>query len=345
MRSFILSAEEQSQLTALKELVGRVPAKLNPSGTARTLDALWSQVPASGMGMAALLGGGSGILAGIATYLATSAAKEAPAAARLAMLKFMASNASKSAEGFYSASKVASATIKAIQTTKAAVAATVSGTGHLVQVASAKQLEQLDKKVQEYSAEPEKLLAVGGATGHYMPETAAALAQQAGTAVQYLSTLRPSTEPMAPLDPARVPSKIEQMRYESALQIAQQPLTVLNKVKNGSITPTDIKDLQSMYPELYLSLQQKLVDGVINAKDKGISIPMQTKRGIGMFTNQIMDSAMKPINMMINQQVFAPQQQFGAQQKPIKNVNKLDKLPSALQTPEQAREKSKISGH
>lgn len=345
MRSFMIDAQAQQRIDALKELVARVPTKMNGSGTARTLDALWSKVPAGAIGMATALNGGPGIMTAIATQLGITAAKEIPDAARLALLKYMASGDKVSAEGFRAMTQAAGAVIRMQKVFEEGAKMAVGTGGKLVASVDRKEIEKLDKSLQDINADPERMLAVGGKMGDYMPEASEALGAKTGQIVQYLSSLKPRTTPLAPLDPERIPSDTEKARYNSALQIAQRPMIVFNKISDGTLTQNDIQDLSAMYPELYQRMQAKIMDEIIEARAIKKVIPYQKIKTLSTFTQSPLDSSFKPANMQLIQGSLITQP--ANQQTPgvVKNPGKLDKLPGLMSTPSQRRQMNAKQGH
>lgn len=338
MRSFLFDEKAVERIGALRELASRVPSKANPSGTARTLDALWSKVPAGAVGMATAMNGGQGIMAALATHAGVTLAKEIPDAARLAMLKFLASGDKISAPGFKAMTQAAGAVIRFQRTFEQAAQATIGTGGKLVASVSASDLDKLDKQIEALQTNPEKLMALGGSVGDYMPDAAAALADQTGRAAQYLASLKPVTTPLNPLDPDRVPSKVEEARYKSALTIAQSPLTVFTKIKNNTVTQNDIADLQAMYPGLYERMVNQLMSEVIDAKAKKVHLPMGLKTSLGRFVNMPLDASATPMNLQMNQKSLITQPANQNSPGVIKNPGKLDKLPGLMASPTEKRQ-------
>lgn len=342
MKQFIMKPEQEAQLSAIKDLMDRVPNKLNTSGTAKTLDALWSQVPASAAGMAAMAMGHSGPMAYIMTKLGTMAGKEVPDAVRLAMLKFLGSAEKVSAEGFKSAVHMADAVIKGEKLTNKAVDAVFSGSKAISEPPSI-DIEKLKKQVDMVQENPNALMEQENKVGHYMPEHAQAAAQVTMRNLLYLTNFKPQVSPLGPLDMPRVASKTDESRYNNALKIAQQPLSIMNSVKEGSITQDELHHLQAMYPALYNGLQQKLMNKLIEKHSKDAIISYKTKLGISVFMAQPLDSSMMPASIMSTQPTPAMRQAQQPQQ--IKNVNKLDKLPNNSMTVQQQRSSARTSGH
>ncbi len=95
-----------------------------------------------------------------------------------------------------------------------------------------------------------------------------------------------------------------------------------------------------MYPNLYTKLVGKITSGIVNAKDKGNTIPYNARIGLSIFLGQPLDSTMTPSGILSAQ----PQPSQGPAQSPQSGVAKgyqadaLKKLPSQYETPGQARQ-------
>lgn len=203
--------------------------------------------------------------------------------------------------------------------------------------------EKLDKQLQDIQRNPAKLLnsASNNDLNHYMPRQSAALSQSSGNAVAYLNSLRPNTDPKSPLDSRRITSSSEKAAFTHALDIAQNPTIVLDKVKDGSITSQDIKTLHAVAPELYANMSQKLFSQMNDHIVKGNPVPYQTRLGISKFLGQPMDSTMQPMSIIAAQPQPSqgPSAQQAPGQTPKHSTAPLSKLPNEQLTASQAREK------
>jgi hypothetical protein len=179
--------------------------------------------------------------------------------------------------------------------------------------------------------------------GTYMPAHAQSMAQTIGNATNYLNALRPDTSKKAPLDSSRVPSSVQQGSYNNALRIAQQPATVLQKVKDGTITPDDIKHITALYPAAWTKMQSELSSAMASHIAKGRHVPYTTRVGLSMALGQPMDSTFTP------QAIQSAQPQGGQPQAPAAQAPKsgkksstkdLHKISEQAMTPGQARQQS-----
>lgn len=199
---------------------------------------------------------------------------------------------------------------------------------------------KLDKKLLSLQSNPNPLFDVAGDLGHYLPDHSVGLAKTASSAVSYLNSIRPTPMSPNPLDDEIPVSKVAQEEFNNALDIANQPLIVLEKVKNGTLTPKDMEHLTAIYPALHTKLTSKLTEQVIDAVHDKLDIPYATKMSLALFTGQPLDSTMTPQGIMAAQ----PKPEQVAQQQAIKqhqnghgSMKNINKLAQGMATPDQAR--------
>jgi hypothetical protein len=100
---------------------------------------------------------------------------------------------------------------------------------------------------------------------------------------------------------------------------------VLNALKQGSITPDDVRTLQAVYPKLLNSLREQISHKVVDLKTNGKAIPYATQLGMSLFLGMPLESSTLPQNMMANLQVGVPQgppQQQGSKGRITQNSAK-----------------------
>lgn len=163
---------------------------------------------------------------------------------------------------------------------------------------SDKHLDSLDKKTQEMANNMDSLLDMGGAIGHYLPDHSTALAKTAVNALQYVNSQRPLPTPGGPLDKPIEPLNAQKEAFKRTLTLADQPLSIMNHIQAGTLTPKDLQDLQAMYPALYPKLMNKITDAMISHKASGGEVPYRTKMGLSLFMGQPMDLSLVPSSIM-----------------------------------------------
>ena len=343
LRQYALPQGAESQLGAIQDLLGKIPKSMNPSGTAKTIDALWSKVPGGATSMVSLLTGHNPIAGYVLGSLGRMVGREVPDAIKLATLKFLGSDAPISSPAFKALAELAVHSIKGQNMTKNAIGSIFkSGMQVAPQAFSvkSKEIEKLKEKVDQASQDPTSLLQVAGHVNHYAPGHAQAFGATSARAVQYLNTLKPNESQMGAFGAKRVPSAIEKAKYNNALEIAQQPLTVIGKLKKGNLTPDDVNTVRTIYPNLYKNMVAQLTTAAIDHVGKGNSIPYKTKLQMALFTGSPMDASMGAQALQRAQSSFmvaqAPAQQQARPSK--KGMESFQKGNAMAMTPNQSRE-------
>lgn len=208
-----------------------------------------------------------------------------------------------------------------------------------------KSRSNLDKKLKDLQSNNSSLLDVGGNIGHYLPNHGSAMSQTALRASQYLNSIRPHPPQGGPLDSGFEVSQEQKSEFNRQLDVAEQPLIVLQSIKDGDINSKDITTFKTIYPALYSNISQKLLNEVIEQKSKGTDIPYHIKMGLSLFLGQPLDSTMTPQSILANQSQVptknTEEQNVPSKQMKIGQAKGLDKLSSLYKTDSQARLESK----
>lgn len=234
---------------------------------------------------------------------------------------------------------------------KAINALFTKGTMPLAAIPVVASREKLSRLVDHFAANPDKMLQQGD--NNPVPEYAQTFATTSVRAVQYLASLRPNTEPQAPLDRKREPNAIEKAKYNNALDIAQQPMFVLAKMQKGTLTPGDLEVLKNIYPSTYENLQRKIMSAVVDSKDASDPIPYQRRLQLSAFLGQPLDSSMTPQAILNSQMVLSsPQKDQSRSQSGTNSASPLSQssvkglsgLAKSAMTPGQARQAERSAG-
>ena len=198
--------------------------------------------------------------------------------------------------------------------------------------------ENISKPVQEAMNKP--VLEGTDAIATHYPELGMMLGAAKTRVNNYLNSQRPvSNAPKLAFDSE--PMQVEQKRtYDKALNIAIQPLSVLNHIKEGTLLPEHIKHLNGLYPELKDHLDKKITEKITEAQMKGEKPSYQTIKGLSMFLGTPLEGSLTPANIQAAQGVYAAQAQQQQTQieqtKPKKNTSKLSKVSDEYRTADQA---------
>lgn len=346
LRNFMMPPGSQEKLGAIRTMIKALP-EFKTSGTAGHLDSLLSKVPGSAAAVASLLMGHNPAVGFMIGQSAKWLARDAPDAIRMGLLKFLGSAGKVEPEAFKTMVEYFNHAIKGeLLVNKAVKAVYKAGAEVLPQtlVPSEKERRKLDKKLMALSEDQSSMADIGGKMSHYLPNHGVALGQNAMQAVNYLNSIRPKESQPNPLDAKIKPTEQQKSNFENALNIAEQPLLVLDKIKEGTVTPTDLIHLKNLYPSMIPKITQKLMDGMSAHLDKDGIIPYKTKLGLSLFMGQPLDSTMTPGAIMAAQP--QPQQppeggQQMAQHKGPHSMKNISKLAQGAGTSGQVREMQK----
>lgn len=188
---------------------------------------------------------------------------------------------------------------------------------------------------------PQNALKIGGNIGHYLPDHATAVAAMSAQAKNYLDQLKPKQIQAAPLDHPQPIDKIAEAKYERALDVAQQPLLVLQYAKNSTLLPQDVQTLNAIYPGLHAAMVKNINEQLIEAKAAGVKIPYQQRVSMTMLLGAPLDSTMIPANMQAVIGAAAPQQAPQNPGKPKKqssaSISQMNKVSDLYKTPADVR--------
>lgn len=125
-------------------------------------------------------------------------------------------------------------------------------------------------------------------------------------------------------------------QYNQTLDMANQPLSILKKIKDGSLLPKHVTDLNSMYPELYNHLSKKITEKIMKSKLNGNEKPpYHMRQSLSLFLGSNLDSTLTQPNMMAAQNVFLNQK--AQKMNPPNTKSSLSKIGMSAQTAEQSR--------
>lgn len=349
LQRFIAPEASLNRINAIDELLGKFNTHpYNFSNTARTFDKMMEYVPSTVTGMITALATHNPALGGVVGMLTKYIGKEVPDAIKLGLLKFMGTNKAINPAAF----KTSIDLIHSIQKGEQILN---KGAKSVFNVSSESAIKgwtpsvsdriKLDKVALQSQDDPEMVAKNGDSVSHYMPEHGMQISATAARIVSYLQANRPGSDPKAPLDSKMQISPIQKAEYDKVLDIALNPMIIMDKVKSGSVTIKDIDAVKSMYPDLFNRMVNKLSVEMTEAVAKNKTIPYKTRIGVSLMMGQPMDSTMSPASFAVTQTISTapqmqpqmPQDQRSQQPKGSPSSPALQKLPGAYKTAEQAR--------
>lgn len=176
------------------------------------------------------------------------------------------------------------------------------------------------------------------------PEQNSLLNTAKGRVYDYLNSMRPQ-EPVNQLSfDTKHKNHVQEKNYNDALKIAASPLSIVNYIKDGTVTPDQINHLNLMYPEVYRAISKRMTDHITKHQLEGKKPSYRLRQSLSMFLAAPLDSTFTPNNIQAVQATFAPKQtpQQGQQQQPQgktkKDTTNLGKSNKSYLTPNQAGE-------
>lgn len=353
LRQSAFSQEDLSKIAQTKEALDSLPKRINPSGTARTIDTLYKGLPGGIGAMLTMLEGksiGVGYVLGNITRLL---GREIPDAAKLSLLRVMGTEGPINGVAFKTMANVVNSVYKASKLADKALSGIFEGAGSSLTdqlLPSPSETAKVEKFLKAAQSDPNKLIDVDkdNQLAHYMPDHATASSATLTRASNYLNSVTPVTSNPGPLDPPRQPNDVEKAKYDKALVLITRPLSILKDVKEGTITPDDLQALNAVYPALYNGLKAKMLESIVSAKASERVLPYKTVLGASAFLGMPLEASIMPQNLSagITQATPSvdPQQSNLGHSRGVKSgFKELSKLPNNSLTTQQAREQARIS--
>jgi hypothetical protein len=201
-------------------------------------------------------------------------------------------------------------------------------------------IDNIKNYIETIHEDPDKLLDIGGSIGKESPLYASAIAAKGAQALNYLAPMKPLGSQRSPFDKILPPSRFEKAKFDRHLEIAQNPLSIINRAKQGRVSPGDLITLNTLYPQLADKIRAKATEAIAKSHENGSKLNYHYRQGLSMLLGQPLDSSFSQANMqaIIQAQSQAPargsqaakQQQkraTGVELKQINQVNRLDETP------------------
>jgi hypothetical protein len=338
LRSFILTPEMAQKLGAMQEVVGKLPKKgfgdTISSGISKTIsDHAFGGVA----GAATWLMGGGALGGSAAKWLGDKAAKELPDHVRLTLLRAMERSGPVNAAAFQTVSDQYQHAYAGTRLIKSAVNALVSDAKmpERALISSAQYARQLDKQLTQLNERPQDVEHIGGDSGHYVEDNKVHLTGLTVNAQNYLNNLKPAPLDGGTLGRPAPPSKEKQARYESALAVAANPVSIFGKIKNGTVTQNDLQDAAAMFPSVYANIQTQVHEAVALNAAKLKNLPMKQKRALSMVIGEPLDISLTPGTTAAAQGAHHTSAVRAQQEQPQVNTTGLKDLGKNAATPSQ----------
>jgi len=174
----------------------------------------------------------------------------------------------------------------------------------------------------------------------HWPDQGMLMSAAKGRIVNYLNSVRP-LPPVGQLPYDEHHEDPHQKRvYDRAIDIALQPMSILNHIKSGTLDPETLQHFTSMYPELHSHLSKKLTEKIMQTKMDEEKPNYKVRQSMSYFLGAPLDSTFTPASIQAAQSVFINKRQQQIQAQPPIKVKKgtapLSKASSQYETQSQA---------
>lgn len=227
--------------------------------------------------------------------------------AKRALLHTFGAEDDPSASGFKAAAKYMENVAKGMKLTKDAAEGVFKGGASAIPqhvLPQKEDIEKLNKRLEEMNKDESKMLDISGNLGHYMPNHASHLASTTMKAVNLASIARPVNQKQSPLDSDIPISAAQKSEWFKTLEIMQQPLVALQRVKDGTLLKKDVDLLKGLYPGNYAQMSKDLNNAMIDHLSKGEDVPYKLRQTLSMFLGEPLDSTLTQPAIMAAQMSF-----------------------------------------
>lgn len=156
------------------------------------------------------------------------------------------------------------------------------------------------------------------------PNVAQSLKMTTSRALNYLHQALPKAQSEFIGDRDYEPSQTEQRQWLHKHEIINDPLSVLDHIRHGSLTPSHMDALSQVHPELLDQMKQKVMENMDPKRVK--KLPSSTKAALGLFMGSPVQAQSTPQAIMANQMTFLMSGSQSAMRTPKATVGGLKEL-------------------
>ena len=344
-KNFIFTPEQIQKIQAGQVMLNHLKdGNFNFSNTARVSKQMLEPIVGGAMALATALSTHNPTSA-LLVAAASRVNGVAPDYARVALLKFLASDKEIDSTAFGKMIKIAANIGKGNAAIESGIKNVFKAGNAVIPAEYFRQTDEyskLSKQAEQLAQNTAPFFQAEPDIAHYMPNLSQMMLNHAANSARYLASTKNPSVKQNPLDRPVPPTMQQQMEHQRALLIAEHPLFILDQIRNGTLLPSDVKHMQSLHPELYQRLVKQLSIQMNNELTLGTPIPYARRQSLSLFFGQPLDATFTPQGLQSIQSTFsgptgpAPEQQMKPQRKG--STSALNKLPHSLMTGVQARE-------
>lgn len=155
----------------------------------------------------------------------------------------------------------------------------------------------------------------------------------------YLNSIRPmKNQPKLAFD-KEIPDVEKGRSYDRAIDLAISPLSILDKINSGNMTPEHMEHFKGLFPDVHKYLSSEMTKKIIEAQMKGEAPPYKKRQAMSMFLGADLDGTFTPQNIAAIQGLYVAKSAQQQAPKTQKSSSAVAKAPTSYLTDSQAREK------
>jgi len=144
--------------------------------------------------------------------------------------------------------------------------------------------------------------------GRFAPNVQKALAAASGRTAAFLASIVPQSH-VAPVgidDKPYEPSDAERANFERMVRTATDPMSALDDLNAGTITPSQVSALETIHPS-WMNATRGQIAQKLSSRGMGVRLPYQKKVSLSIFMGGTpTHDSLRPDSMAMIQQAYAP---------------------------------------
>lgn len=175
-------------------------------------------------------------------------------------------------------------------------------------VVSDKDYDSRVERIKQLTQDPQAMIDHLDESTHALHEAAPNITQGVHSTMmaglQFLSSKIPQPATNFPLSEDFEPSQAQKDGFNHYYDIVNDPTSILDQVKDGTVNNRQIEALQAVYPHLLQEMRSNVLQ-FMDSK-KGQALDYSTQMALAKFLGQPLDANMTPQALAANQTVYAP---------------------------------------
>lgn len=199
--------------------------------------------------------------------------------------------------------------------------------GAIASIVGSQSFKQRSDRISELANNPDALVShidnnISGMSQH-LPNISQGISTTMATSVNYLNSQLPKPPQQLPLSRPTDISEPQKQKFNRIYDAVSDPISVLQYVKDGTVTMDQIHAVQATHPELYNHIKDNFMK--VDPRE-AMNLPYKRKLAMGMFLGTPLDESMIQSVALANQGTFAVAQANKNAQQPKSTEGGLAKL-------------------